>query len=506
MPMWGELIERLYKHYGDEGVPDRYKKDGHPATMTAQFIYNRFKAARLAKVRYEPNPAIIPIAIQNEWYRYIHDAIYRDVPSLDIIAEKHPYLAELAYLLFNASFCLTLNFDDILDSLADRIIVEGSSRDRPNVIWRPPTIDRPNSCVTYHVNGYLPRSAGAKRSEVVVLTEDSFASVQLSPNPQDSEYLMSRVASSTLLVIGASFEDPSLRSLFYAAARRNPASFNYCLQHDADVDETNVRSPEREDRRTLNRDMYNIITYFVTKAEISSIVRALCLGPEDFVQLTRQIADEAGSEGSLSHYYVVGSVSSGKSSLIERLRGFRTFEEWPETPLELMFKDSKSLSPEETKQVDAWVQKQLAKKNELMRSAKYGIYIMDRAPLDMFAFSKAADENIQKARRLGVAVGADGLQGGGVILLSAKAEVLFERQVRRGRGPEWLEDAAYKEEELVAQGRKIQTIYGLAASLDTSRLSADEVARTAAERILFGEYTPVDMGKRRADFEGGEVL
>ena len=506
VPMWGELIERLFKHYGGEGIPERYKERNHPATMTAQFIFNRFKTAKLANVTYTPNPAIIPIAIQNDWYRHIHEAIYRNVPALDTVAIEHPYLSELAYLVFHASFCLTLNFDDILDSLADRVVVEGSTRERPNVIWRPPTIDRPNSCVTYHVNGYLPRSLGARRSEAVVLTEDSFASMQLSPNPQDSEYVMSRVVSNTLLVIGASFDDPSLRSLFYAAARRNPASFHYCLQHDADIDRGNVDAPEREDRRTLNREMYNMVTYFATKAEISSIVRALCLKPDDFVQLARRIAYAASCEGALNQYYVVGSVSSGKSSLIERLRGFKTFEEWPETPLELMFKDPKSLSPEETKTVDAWVIKQLAKKNGMMRAERYGIQIMDRAPLDMFAFSKNAEENVDKAKRLRVSVGEDGLRPGGVVCLSARSDILFERQVRRGRGPEWLEKAAYQENELAAQGERIKNIYGLDETLDTSKLSTDQVARDVAERILFDKYLPVDLNTQRANFERGMTL
>ena len=504
VPMWGELIKRLHCHYGTGGPPDCYKDGNHPATLTVQFIFNRFRTARLAEVKFDSNPSIIPIAIQNEWYRHIHEAIYRDVPDPATIMAKHPYLQELAYLVFMSPFCLTLNFDDILDRLAEKIVVEGSSREKPNVIWRPPAIDRSNSCVTYHVNGYLPRSAGARRSEAVILTEDSFASMQLSANPHETEYVMSRVVSNTLLVIGASFDDPSLRSLFYAAARRNPSSFHYSLQHDEDVSSENVDSPERFDRRTLNREMYNIVTYFVTKAEIQSVVRTLRLPQEDFVQLTRRIEADVGHRGSVSHFYVVGSVSSGKSSLIERLRSFRTFEEWPEAPLELMFRDPKSLTPEEKAEVDAWVLKQLARKNDLMQSSQYGIFIMDRAPLDMFAFSQDPEENIKKAKELLVLVGAGGLKSGGIILLTASSEVLLERQIRRGRGPEWLKDAAYKAEGLARQDDKIKAIYKVDDALDTSRLSIDEVARQAAVRILFDSYVTVSLEDRRAAIEAGE--
>lgn len=505
VPMWGELIERLYPYYG-ERIPNTYKAPGHAATMTAQYIFNRFKRSKLDGASYEENPAVLNITIDNDWYRLIHEAVYRDVPPPDVVAQNHPYLAELAYLTFNASFCLTLNFDDLLDQLTTKVVSEDTTRQRPSVIWRPPNTDRANSCVIYHVNGLLPRIIGAPRSESIVLTEDSFASLQLSAKPQDSEYLMSRVVANTLLIVGASFDDPSLRSLFYAAARRAPASFNYCLQHDENVTAANVGSAERRDRRDLNRAMYNIITYFVTKAEISSIVRILCMQSEEFVQTTRRIADAAGSEGVLYRHYVVGSVSSGKSSLIERLRSFRTFEEWPETPLDLMFRDSASLTPDETSQVDAWVRQQLAKKNELMRSGRYGIYVMDRAPLDMLAFSKKATENAGKARALGVLVGEDSLKPGGIILLSAKRAALIERQALRGRGPEWLEKAAYTADELVAQGQRIQRIYGVDKVFDTSVRSADQVAREAAEHILFDDHAQVDLEKRRADFEGGEFL
>ena len=248
------------------------------------------------------------------------------------------------------------------------------------------------------------------------------------------------------------------------------------------------------------------MTYFLTKDEIRSVIRALSLKGQDFVQLTRRIAAEAGTGGSLCHFYVVGTVSSGKSSLIERLRSLRTYEEWPETPLELMFKDSGALTPDEKVEVDAWVQKQLAEKNRLMRDAQYGIHIMDRAPLDMFAFSQDAAENAGKARELGVRVGDEGLKAGGVILLAAAPDVLFERQVRRGRGPEWLANAAYREETLGKQSDGIRAIYQVDDALDTSRLSIDEVARRAAERILFDDFAPVNLEQRRISFEAGERI
>ncbi|WP_375461026.1 hypothetical protein [uncultured Enterovirga sp.] len=158
VPMWGELIQRLYCHYGTDGPPDSYKKNTQPATLVAQFIFNRFfrQQKQQDHLKGFNKPHIVQIAIKNEWYKHIHEAIYRDVQSLQVVREEHPYLVELARLVYSSAFCLTLNFDDILDRIAQEAHIPGLDRQKPNVIWKPPIADRPNACVIYHVNGFLP--------------------------------------------------------------------------------------------------------------------------------------------------------------------------------------------------------------------------------------------------------------------------------------------------------------------------------------------------------------
>jgi hypothetical protein len=377
---------------------------------------------------------------------------------------------------------------------------------RPNIIWRPPAVDRANSCIIYHVNGYLPQNKGASRSDNIVLTEDSFAALLASPNLVETEYVMNRFVANTMLVIGASFQDPSLRNLFYATARRNPSGFHYILQHDADISEVNIGADERQDRADLNKEMYNIITYFVNKTEISSVVKMLALEDNEFNQRLNELSTEAGVETTY-RYYVVGTVSAGKSSLIERLRGFKTYEEWTEPPLESMFRDHDTLSNQEREQIDEWVLRQLALKDDTLRRARYGIHVMDRAPLDMFAFSKTAFENQEKAKKLKGRIGQPGVQEGQLIFLEAHPNVLVERQLRRGRSAEWLEDKAYREESLKIQNLNLKQIYSpYVSSVDTSSMSMEEVAREVAEQMLFGNYAPADLESCRKRFEGGEDL
>lgn len=506
VPLWRDLIGRLFDKYGSEGPPDAYKDRSYPATLVAQFIYNRFQANLKSNLPpYDLDPRMVSIAVRNKWYREIHTAIYKDVCSIEDIISSHPYMLELAHLVYQSPFCLTLNFDDILDRVT--LLIRGfhQHRQSPNVIWRPPVVDRANAGVIYHVNGFLPMNIGAKGSENIVLTEDSFASLLASPSPIETEYMMARVTSNTMLVIGASFDDPSLRNLFYAAARRNPAGFHYCLLHDKDAEDGDVNSNERIDRKDLNKSMYNMATYFVTKDEISSIIRMLSLPQALFTQNVTELAGEIQTETTY-RYYVVGPVSSGKSSLVERLRNFKTYEEWGEPPLALMFKDPKSLTQEERTEVDEWVLSQLAYKDDLMRTPKYGIHIMDRAPLDMFAFSEGEDTspeelNALKADRLTRKLNRRPVQKGEILFLRATPETLFERQVRRGRGPEWLQNAAYQQDSLNSQTEALMHIYHAADGQDTTYLSRDEVARQTAERILFDDYRPSDLESFRKSFE-----
>jgi hypothetical protein len=507
VPLWKELINRLSKFYGEQGTPESYASSQYSATLIAQFIFNRFKENQTRNKTYQIEPRLVPVAVRDEWYRHIYDAIYRDVPKdFDELANRHPYLTELANLIFNSPFCLSLNFDDILDGAALRRHSSDAPFDKPNIIWRPPTVDRPNGCVVYHVNGYLPQRKGASRSDNIVLTEDSFAALLASPNIASTEYVTSRVIANTMLMIGASFDDPSLRNLFYSTARRNPSGFHYVFQHDEDVRDKEPNCDEQRDRYELNREMYNIVTYFVNKSEISSLVRMLSLPKERFKQTLNEVSAEIGVE-TVYRYYVVGTVSAGKSSLIERLRGFKTYEEWADQPLELMFRDHEQLSQFEREEVDEWVLGQLALKDSALKNANYGIHIMDRAPLDMFAFSTTVDENREKARNLKAKIGSLGVQEGEIIYLEASAATLMERQLRRGRGEEWLENKAYKERALTKQNVQLKKIYAPDLTpTDTTSLNVEEVGRQMAERMLFGDYSPANLEKCRQRFEEGEQL
>src|SRR5690349_13337645 len=75
VPLWNQLIERLSQFYGEKGTPESYKKAKLSATLIAQFIFNRFKSKQTTSKTYPIEPRLVPVAVRDEWYRHIYEAI-----------------------------------------------------------------------------------------------------------------------------------------------------------------------------------------------------------------------------------------------------------------------------------------------------------------------------------------------------------------------------------------------------------------------------------------------
>ena len=506
-PLWHELINRLAPLYNDPPSP----LPAHSATLVARYIFHRFsKRARATGNKIESIDAdTAEVMVFDSWYKKIHDAIYEKVPDdVDEVFRQHSYLRPLAWLVLNSRFCLTLNFDDILDRAAAALANESSNRfRRPHSIWSPQVVDRDDAAVIYHLNGFLPREPGTTRSESVVLTEDSFADAAASSNGEANEYLMSRLFSNTVCVLGASLDDPSLRTAFYVAARRNPSSFHYCILKDEDVTIDNVGEGERYDRFFANMELYNLITIFLSEKEIGAFIKMLAEPIDDFKNHLTQLGNRVGQE-TVRRYFLVGTVSCGKSSAISRLRTFNAHEEWGRPPPPTMYMDDSQLTPEERERVLEFVLDQLRYKNEWMVNAAYGIAVMDRAPLDLCAFSQSDAENQNKLALLKQRVDPGGLAEGEIIHLEADPAIIEKRQIRRGRGDDWLKNKAYKQQRIAEQNARLRKIYDIddGDAIDTSKLGMNEVARALAERMLLGDYKPCKLNKRLGDIVNGQKI
>jgi len=89
-------------------------------------------------------------------------------------------------------------------------------------------------------------------------------------------------------------------------------------------------------------------------------------------------------------YYLMGIVGVGKSTLRENLRKALPeagiYEEWPETMAAEVNNAMDSMSQCSAEEIQEWIFSQLADKNKLVLADARPTLIIDRSPLDTFAF------------------------------------------------------------------------------------------------------------------------
>jgi hypothetical protein len=502
IPTWHGLLKRLSERSAQLQTDfEKHHQSGLNSEYLGQIIYHRHRS------ECDPGPCDMrEETIANSWARAIHDAIYKDVPEkTDDIIARHPYLEELHQLARRTSLVITFNFDDILSETSrrsepsrraqaqdeDRGPVTDDSSPRVNrlvkVVWEPPLVDRPNTTTIYHVNGILPGMIGKKRSPQLIFTEDSFANAAARSPGVSTEYIFLRFVQSTMLLVGCSLSDSSLKNHLRRNRDRNPANHHYMIHWIKDDD---ALSPEQiADIFDANLELYNLVTIFLTSSEIHDFLEILNHDSRTF----RDTLDDFGDERRHNyHYYIAGPVASGKSTLLEKLRCFNTFEEWTRTPPTEMYLSFDKLDEAQAKRVDEFVYSELKQKNILLHSAGIGFHFMDRAPLDLYAFSKNEEERRQKTAELQAKVIRDGkLQSGEVIFVTADGKTLVKRNVSRGRTPEQSGKPEYFEKQQSA----LREIYEPTIVIRTGDLPPDEIAKQVARHALFGEYQPIDLNR-----------
>ncbi|WP_158267983.1 SIR2 family protein [Bradyrhizobium sp. MOS002] len=507
LPTWKNLVERLTARF--PAVKKEFKahrKAGLQETYITQIAYALHQAHVKGSTSTLPRQ-FEQYQVDSTWMEVVHQELYRDIASLkyDQILQRHSYLKSLGQLVCRTELTVNFNFDDLVDEAAI-----GFARDRskvqPEVISRPKIETRRDASVIYHINGSLPREARRRRSENLVFTEDAFADVLISPTLHGSDFLMSRFATTTFLLLGTSLNDNSLKNMLRAGMKRNPANHHYIVYW-----EDPARRRTDEERRHIfdvNLDVYNLISIFLETEQIAELVDLL---NEEEAGLFEAELMKFSHHPARRKYYLVGSVVAGKSSNLEGLRCFSTFEEWSGRAPETMYQDHRSLSVAQRKEIDDWLYSQLREKNDKMRRAGVGMHVMDRCYLDLCAFSKTDAENVERLKELRARVckHSGPLEAGQMIFLEADESALSDRQARRGklRGVTMVID--YDGAALVKQSAVLKSVYmpEPAFTFDNSLEGSDQTSRRIARQILLGEYKPFDFEKRIDELlaSGGKV-
>jgi hypothetical protein len=130
-----------------------------------------------------------------------------------------------------------------------------------------------------------------------------------------------------------------------------------------------------------------------------------------------------------------------------------------------------------------------------------GLRIMDRAFLDLFAFSKNGDRTEIKRKALElkdrIQKHNKPLENGQLVFLAASEEAIEERLLRRGSRNDGGK-SGFEPKTLAKQKEYLKKIYRVDESkiLDTSHLLPGEVARVIARKIFLEQYEEFDFSER----------
>jgi hypothetical protein len=497
IPMWNELVRRLMVAANiPEDRMKLHKNDGLTETLLAEMAYRRH-FDKETKTHADMPAKFRRYQVDASWCVKIHACLYEglDGKSFEEITKDHLYLTPLAQLICKTRFAVTFNFDDIVDEAVIACAAAGMGPN-PEIIVRPKIETRKNAPVIYHINGKIPREELRGRSEHVLLTEDAFADILLSPNSQDAEFVINEFSVRTLLLLGVSLSDNSLKNLLRSSAKRNPANHHFIVYFEEDG--APRTHDVRQDLFEANLHVYNLISIFLNRSEIKALVTMLNMDSTnaEFETELRHISKSRIDR----KYYLVGPVAAGKSSTLESLRCFTTHEEWKGRTPAVMYLNDKTLTKEQQDEVDKFLFPQLTQKNRSMQSSYPSIRVMDRAYLDLFAFSTSPDENKRKADKLKEEAENWGgpFQDGQIFFLTASEECLKERLAKRALPKSDGSKIQFDAKTLIAQEAELRKIYEprLNATFDTGAVDASLTARSIAREILLGPYNPFDFSSR----------
>jgi broad-specificity NMP kinase len=292
-----------------------------------------------------------------------------------------------------------------------------------------------------------------------------------------------------------------------SSAKRNPANHHFIIFHEKDGEPRSAE--ERAEIFDVNLNVYNLISIFLTTVEIKAFIEIInAANGDEFDKAMQGLVTSKIDR----KYYLVGTIASGKSSVLDGLRCFTTYEEFGGRVPAAMYQDDRTLTSDEQKIVDDFLFPQLIKKNGNMIRMNSGIRITDRAYLDLFAFSKSAETEIKrKAVEMKNRLKHWGkpLESGHIFFLVASKESLKERLARRGTKRVVRGKVRFNTKALVQQEKELRTIYRVppGVGIDTTDSTVGETARTIARIILLEKYDPFDFTARLDEvIKGGGKL
>ena len=487
LPNWKELVQRISQNDEIKYLDVKISSDGDPIS-NAQLLFQAYKSHMIENSSQEDRTYNrIDMKIRAQWQRIVHAALYTGVDS-DVhkqVPENH-YLWALIKIIKKISMTVNYNFDDTIQRMlsASRTDVEIDRSRGYTTLWSSNVYMYPKNSVLYHPNGFLPFRIGEHPSERLVFLEDSFADQLIDSIHGHYNILSDYFTHNTCLLIGLSLSDPTLKHILRTNATNYPGIYHYYIKH-VEAGKT----PENEKALAdANFDVYNLITLYLNSEEIAGLLELIDMNEADF----HKLVEEVGGLFKSYKYILVGSVAVGKSTALSHFRSISTQDEWLDFMPDEMAKDPSKVEEERINDIDKWIADQWGKKNFKLLRITSGLHIIDRGPLDAFAFTPKGEwRSKAKLTKEYISPGQSNrkLCSAKIILLKGDPYTMASRAILSHKDT----DA----QKLERQQKLIKYIYSNAYSelciVDTRNKGKAQVAKELARIIFIDDYSEAPL-------------
>jgi len=272
-PSWHELIQKIAEHPDIKG--EGLLSMSESLTSKSQFLFHMYKQ-NLARTGHTTGDEIVDSRqAALGWMQIVHTNLYSNAVVSEAELELHPYLWDLIPLIKQASMTVNYNFDDTIERMLyiyNNKTGESTDDKGFEVVWQPSTQFRRQRGVIYHPNGFLPHHTSDGFSEQIVFMEQEFADQLIDVGAGHYSCLLNHISKNTILFLGLSLGDTTLKHLLRVSARNNPGHFHYHI-HWCEKDK-----PPKEEQvaiRQANFSVYNLVTLFLKSHSPAHAMRKL---------------------------------------------------------------------------------------------------------------------------------------------------------------------------------------------------------------------------------------
>lgn len=484
-PSWPELIQRIAEHPEIKG--EGLLSMSESLTSKSQFLFHKYRQ-NLARDGHTTGDEIVDSRqAALGWLQIVHACLYRNAMIDETNLESHPYLWDLIPLIKQAAMTVNYNFDDTIERMLYAKAADSSDDRGFEVVWQPSTQFRRQKGVIYHPNGFLPYRPSDGFSEQIIFMEQEFADQLIDIGTGHYSCLLNHMSKNTILFLGLSMGDTTLKHLLRVHARNNPGHFHYHIHWCK-----NEKPPEEEQSAIsqANFSIYNLVTLFLTTVEIQTLSRLIVADQDTFNGACDEEPDGVKTE---YRYYLTGPVGAGKTTVLEQIRCLDSFDEWVDRKHPLLSKPQEELELEERKDVDIWINQQFRKKNRRISQASESLMLIDRSPVDPLYFTP--DEMATRDRAIELLKSMVPEQSaihkiapGHLIILDCDVSVLKSRLASRNK--------RYTDKQILSNQARVLNLwnnYSEPAIIDTTNMTVAQVVKRILQVILFDKYCEIEF-------------